>query len=391
MREIFQTPVIGWLLFDSTFHMSTFWIMSGYLCELQLSELRGKGPVLKDYMLFLMNRIIRLYPLYFISCMILYVVGQVSMDDPQCSTSLLVRSLLFIAPLKQGTACTGASWSVPVDVHGYVVLVILSMILPSGGRFRRNVMLVLYLACFIAMALYMLSLDQEGLKVKNEFGPYGLQHHPVERRKMVDFAKTNPWQYFKHVDFDDERWKSIQRSASRGMRLYHSSLFGHGSSILLGSALFTELKERRWTPYMAMPKVLFALLFILVTRGHYAFCAVATFAILDVLLCLEESSPAVSLLSHKLWKTIARYSYGIYQSHFFVIGERFKGHARQRAALLASGKDACAVYSVSFAFRESVVCFLISWVIGIGLQHVVEQPFTRYRSHLKKRAKGKQS
>ena len=135
-----RTPFIGDFS-DPSYHLNTFWIMSGFLCEYQLSVLsnyyvqRKQKVPYGEYCKFLLNRIARLMPLYVLLVLILYYVHTYERNDlkdtsVKCSLPGVVRSLTFTNRMRYkepALLCAQHGWTIQNDVHGYVFLVVLSL------------------------------------------------------------------------------------------------------------------------------------------------------------------------------------------------------------------------------------------------------------------------
>ena len=71
MEYIRRFPILGFLA-NSTLAVDAFWILSGFLCEYQLTYTVNTS---KNYwyIWFFINRLLRLYPLYLINLILQYL------------------------------------------------------------------------------------------------------------------------------------------------------------------------------------------------------------------------------------------------------------------------------------------------------------------------------
>ena len=138
MQNIHNIPIAGVLLFNVSAHMTFFWIISGFLCEYQLTKLQESSNGSIRYGRFLLNRLLRLYPLYLVVALAVCSEVRRVQQVPLCSTETLGKSLLFIAPLFDASACIAMGWSLSVDVHGYLAIVLLFALLTNKENCERR-------------------------------------------------------------------------------------------------------------------------------------------------------------------------------------------------------------------------------------------------------------
>ena len=389
MQMIHNTPIAGVLVFCVSVHMTTFWIISGFLCEYQLTKLqeRQKGPI--QYGSFLLNRLLRLYPLYFIMSLAVYDevvrVQRARGEEPQCAPTTLWRSLFFSANLFDASACVAMAWTVSVDVHGYLLIVLLFALFPEQKHWRKSILLTGYLVSLSYMAHEYFSMNDEGHDFFHQNGLLGSQHLSDRKRSMVDLTKhLDTPQYWPDTDFTSPHAQMLQDHYEKLLRLYHTSIHKHGSAMLLGSYLYMDLRDRQWKSQYPFLKVMVAVVWLFLTRARFCFSGVGVWLLLDVLLTIESNTTTggamLSLFSNRLWTALAPFTYGIYLTHMIPMGYRAAHRSVWRIdELIKKGRDACEGYNQWFILREAVINFVIASFIAFVLHYTVEWPFTYIR------------
>ncbi|CAB9525965.1 expressed unknown protein [Seminavis robusta] len=424
MQALINIPLIGKLFFNNSFQMPLFWILSGFLCEYQLDRLVDKKQTQqmtrRDYGRFLLNRWLRLYPIYFTFNVINYIGAINNTRDKGggkiCdSFPKLVESLFFVMrhePLP-ATACAGAGWSVMVDVHGYLVLVLLHACISETWR-RRLVLPALYTMALGSMAYSTWTLVQERDLVswKDVQSMLGGAVYSLQYQNSQDLCLTQTLSGVKDIrglwadrgyEFDTEYWNQMVSLRHDILdQNYFQSVHKNGSSMFLGSWLYLHLKHRRQITstvsfyMMQATKLIVAFALLQWTSFCWMFSGFPVYLFVDVVVSMynhnhnnllskeawwNQLSSAVSFLFiNPLWKWLAPYTYGIYMSHVLILVLGSVPTTQSRAARMLAGEDVNDTYTLIALLGMVAKAVLVSWMIAFGLYHTVEWPFRYYRT-----------
>ncbi|KAL7568811.1 hypothetical protein ACA910_007227 [Epithemia clementina (nom. ined.)] len=364
-----------------------FWLLSGFLCEYQLDQLMSlklaaqqqqrtngekdtenktatttsAGCFLswKDYGTFLLNRWLRLYPLYLFFSLLVYA-GSTSEEPVPCSTRKLLESLVFIMRSEKSPSaeadvlippsrCAAMGWSVMVDVHGYLALVLLhaagTRMLPS--RVRQTIVLPLLYAVSAAIMAYQLFVQilpaiQPDIKAAfaAEQDSYENNNIRTTLLKAQDYTviTRGGWMSIEQMsnfelsplqqaasaghnwttihslwttnnaayDYDSRYFESKFWQSMRQLRdvitnqVYYTSVLQHGSSVFLGSLLYLNHKERQQQMQassianalpsfeIAVAKIVVALGWLELTHYNFPFSGLASYLLVDATLSMAN-------------------------------------------------------------------------------------------------------
>lgn len=408
MVQLQKLPVVGPLLFKPTIHLTIFWTMSGFLLQCALEKWRVRNGVqyhlsIKDYIQFLLNRLLRIYPLYIPICLNMYFSGHSRGADlsDQAKCWNLWGTLLFRLPPHRTVNCSGAGWSMSVDVQGYVVLLLMSALFSPGGRThqpRRHQQRVIWMAWY-ALSLVLSFLSLQDLDPDGRYRKHVLEYGSFGRENLRDFEQQA---------FDPEglllattnlpangesSWTVAVRTYIHDWEehVYYTSVHKHGSAMMLGSLLYWnhhrmdshESFSSFWWSFVVHDKqwlkVAVAVLLLYWTSAQPCYSGLSVYLLLDVLLSLDARQPKpwfLLLVANPLWSSLAPYMYGVYLSHSFIL--------MQRSTVLfpkwLSKKENCLdYYHWSFLLGEAIRTFAKALALSILFHHTVELPFSHVR------------
>jgi peptidoglycan/LPS O-acetylase OafA/YrhL len=421
----------SWPLFRSlekpSFHLNTFWIISGFLCELQLTQLllsrqhqqhpSSRPPqqqqearrLLFDLIKFFVNRIARILPLYALIVFLSYQDQHKRFDEWENNAVSLVKctsmaeavwpALTFTMHLpRKGTLCAQHGWTLQNDVHGYLFLTLFAAAATAYASTKTahpktfRVVVVTWLhdhKTIVFWALYGISVailvarkpfdwdhlsGEAWIDYQNRAGG-GLENLNPDEVQMIDDTGADLANLWPAQPFD-EQTRAYTRH--RMMNSYFSGLWGHGGSFFLGAALFSNLHANQGKASYLWIKVMMSCFVLYKSNADFVLSGFPVYCILEALLCWNAGSPLAFLrpfLSGKVWQWFAPYTFGVYMVHYIVLSVRSKLFVVSRAAAIRAGQPPCQDYTVAFLLRETFLCFWISLVIAIVLHHTIELPF----------------
>jgi peptidoglycan/LPS O-acetylase OafA/YrhL len=419
-----QTPIVGNLFFEISWHMTLFWLISGFLCERQLHQMllghqsqrkltqgstkdKSVGLTWRHYLRFFGNRVLRLYPLYVLLPMMIYKrdsgrpeLQTPDMEQSRCGASRLWRALTFTMNFgKHDNLCAGPGWSLQNDIHGYLVIAIIFALthkytynddIENQKQYLRYKQLFWW-GWYACSVLAMVAsrpfphqwLSGEALKRFLQSARLGLDVYNDRHLILLDVTSSGLADLFPG-ERDSPMMQSIRNFRNHQVfSTYFTSVARHGSAILLGSLLYSNLYERQGLPSNSLGKLLAAVTLLMVSQGSYIFSGLAMYWVTDVLLTFQRSHNAWSnavhqFLSNPLFKAIVPYTYGIYLFHCIYLVTRIKKLTPIRAAAVRTGVDACHAgiqYNWQFIWKEAVTTFAVSLAVAVLLRRTYEFPF----------------
>ena len=401
MLEIHKVPVVGSLIFSVSSQLTTFWIMSGFLCEHQLTQRQsrlGKNLGVLDYASFFLNRLLRLYPLYLVIVLLTFHSAQTQDDvspDDKCVIESLIPALFFAKSVSECVKCASVGWSIVADVHGYVAAMILFALLPGDRNrtLKKWLLGLAYIASLVRMTAYMLSQDSTARQILEERGPFGLDILADREIHSFDGAvNVGLKSLHKDLDWQDPLVVAIREFHQNMLRnVYLTSIDKHASAFLLGILLCMNLHERQGRPSRVMYKLFGAAGILYVTSARYAFTGISVYLLLDVLLTLPSevsrwNAMILTFFSNRIWKALAPYTYGMYLFHIIFLFVRATSTFREWAAMIADGGDPGHEYGWKFIFVEWTIDVLLALITAVILHCTIEWPFTYIRKRWLKRS-----
>lgn len=415
MQSFRNIPLLGPTLFNVSFQMTLFWVISGFLCELQLNRMRhgsqnddttktrAKSSFRQDpcqlgwldYGRFLLNRFLRLYPLFFLSLVIMATA-----PNSLCTSQELKRNALFILqPNNPGEhVCVGAGWSVIVDVHGYLAISACFAVVPNK-RYRRLLMISMYALSMLLVWRLSRQAPTNGfdpifVQKFNKGHWLGLEYNIGVERNILVNQGLDPRQLY---DFEFDRPDLV---ALRNYRFYHvretyfTTITRHGSAVFLGSLLYLNLetkksqREKRHGRLGAqysyvdtciwMGKV-FSIAFVLhATDYFYAYSGLASYLMVDAALTIPPQ--LAWILANRFWSTLAPFTYGVYLVHsLLVITMAIPYHFENARRMRENDGDPVNEFGVSFVFTKTIQILIVSLLLSWILRYTIEWPFSYIR------------
>jgi len=416
-----QLP-FGNLLFDYSFQMSAFWIISGFLCERQLHRTvvhwqnqgvpKGSLYLLVQHMV---SRLLRLYPVYFLMILAVFLdhaQRQELFQGPEwapfrCDAKNLWHAATFtIIMPEKGLFCAGTGWTLQIDMHGHLIIALLFALTHSltycetgpvnGQRKYLLIKQLFWLACY-AMSIYQMlaahPFPEQGLQgatLKGYLQSARMGLDLMSDRLMAGFG-LHEFGFNETVLQGKQNLSIVQQIQNfrdnSFMPAYFSGLGKHGGAIFLGSLLYMRLYERQGQPCNTMWKLGTAASLLYATDGSFVFSGVAMYLMLDVLLTFQPTTNLFSsivnkFLASQVFRTIAPYTFGIYMFHFPYLFVQMKEMTPLRVAAIKAGQDACNAvwtYDWKFLLIRAIEAFTVALVLAYLSRYTIEYPFTWIR------------
>jgi hypothetical protein len=317
-----------------------------------------------------------------------------------------------------GPMCSSVGWTVQVDVHGYIAIVILFALthkVTYGDHRNTLIKKVILITWYVSSLLYVLffrplpwqRLNQDAVASMFKYGMHGVD---LLTRTQIVFSGVEECGgkhgLYPNFDFDNDAVASFREyRQSVAIDTYFTSITAHGSAALLGSLLYLMLYERQGQPSRPGWKLAASLFLLIITKGWFSVSGLPMYFLLDAILTMKPSKDAtngrfntfwstlasaiVKFLSHPLFKSISPYTYGIYMFHLVVMLARFKATLPAKVTAIqnaASSEHACSAleaagygYGIPFIWKETLISFGITLVMAIALHWSVEWPFNWLR------------
>jgi peptidoglycan/LPS O-acetylase OafA/YrhL len=453
--------MIGNLLFNISFQMTAFWLASGFFCEQQLSQQRllhvlkvkkaeeeeavvgakDEGADTHDVRLGIYDNarvffhyLLRRYPLVAILTVLMFLGKRQRRSDDflpdelECSVPRLFKSLLLLVPVHEAEQCMGPGWAVVTEMHGCLALVLLSALV-SNRHVRKRILVLAYIASvglcwYTYQSLHSAHPAAIQRLTSTTVAELGYDHFAHYERQGQDFkAQFNlTTRLYSHVNFDEAgRWAVQTYRLAARRALYQTSIHKHGSSMLLGSLLCMNVKDRRrrqqqqqhtnHSAIVAFCKLVLALALLVVTKFLYFMTGTSLYLLADLLVSMrsprrpfldqkkqQRHSASFSSSSFSIpwtdnplvwffnpissWITfLTPYTFGIYMVNLVVIMKRKEVIFQQRFHLLEQHQETsdllCRDYDLSFLVRETIRAFISSLLVSMTLHHTLEWPFRR--------------
>jgi peptidoglycan/LPS O-acetylase OafA/YrhL len=418
-----QTPIVGFLVLEISWHMTLFWLISGFLCERQLHQMMYRhqnsqttaldtktGLTLRHFVRFFTNRLLRLYPLYLLLSIIIFThhssrpeLKAPGMELSRCDAAGLWRAMTFTMDLEKGERlCAGPAWTLQNDIHGHLVILLMFAMThrytyntenEKQTRFLRYKQLVWW-GWYAFSILSMVGtrpfpsqwLSGEALQHFLQSARVGVDMFLDRNMVLVDVTRSGLGDLFPerhHPMIQEIRDFRIHQIYST----YFTGIARHGSSIVLGSLLYSNLYGRRGQASNSLAKLLAAVTLLLVSQGSYIFSGLVMYLLTDVILTFDPLSNAWSnavhqFLTNPLFQMIAPYTYGTYLFHIIYVVARSSKMIPIRAALVREGVAACEAgiqYNWQYLWKETMITFTVSLMVAYVLHWTYEVPFHSFR------------
>lgn len=421
-----------------------------------------------QYLSFFMNRLLRLYPLYVMLPIVTYFHHQYYAGEVLRKLRLytiydLIKTLVFAMKWNENSPlCPSVGWTVQVDIHGYVFLLLLfSITYPHtyGGRTnppststpvwlnKRYILILLYIVSIIHVLSYRplpeQNISKEASKSIVQYGIRGIDTSTDIQLVLysVNQYATSRDILYPTIDFYNNFYQSIRSYRYKMIdTTYFTSIFNHGSAILLGSLLYLNLYERIKTKkqktqnqptnqrqeelhslIISCSKLFIVMLGLHITRGWHSLSGIFMYFLMDVLLSMKVNHSAtttssgtvsessynnfmkmilsisnfityyvIQFLSHRMFDKLAPYTYGMYLFHMVFVMKRYEITLPQRIQAIQYATqnqiDVCQSladhgypYNMKFIIKETVIIFLISLLFAMILNYLIEKPIMQLR------------
>eukprot|EP01083_Nonionella_stella_P262285 892020_1 len=404
-QDAFYNSLIGspfvWLIHGA----NVFWFISGFLIAYQLYFLPSQY-----YPYFLFNRLLRLYPLF-----IIYIVFMYIMQTPGCTTLWdICRAILFIDNFWQSALesnCSGNGWTLSLEMHTCLIIMLLFYVFNPV----RNTKAIMYAFCMIFVASWIASIYM--------FHTYCLQHvnfdnfdasllrHGIDAYYPQSLRHNFRYDPFEFVDKNVYDPDHLSEEHIRQQSLYNnylSSLY-FPSYTQIGAGLFGAVscvqllstRTQSTTSKYVYVLMFFVANFCLQWLGHmidlwkyghleyfvftdsvltsvllgsaYKCAVLCVFCGMNMLLRVNNKY-LNAVLHNRITRFLDRYTYGVYLFHFipiaaFTMGEEYRKSIHSPDGV-GDGSEVMYIFGKSYG---------IAFVISVILSHTIENPFVVFR------------
>ena len=423
--HVMNTPVLKHLIGNSPISMSavnSFWILSGFLCVHQVKKILRMHDNNDNiavtskswYIWYFLNRILRLYPIFILNMMILFL-NATPEEMPSCTnTRDLLMGLSTVDVFFKAwdsTGCSGVGWTLCADIHGYLVIMLLFLLFGNKDNPKRYILgsLILFSIIYDIYNAFENNLD-----------------HSIQAIDITTFHRTqNPyhktWQYFIESDKYDELFLQNMVEMDYATKffntLYYTSIFSNGSSVFVGALLYLNINKRDTKQALGFIATLFLsacamvscyiislnsfrtdnMVWVAAEEGsHYNYdynynhikgtllnglgfhFADLMFYCILYLLMTPNSTIAIQIIQNicqwRVFEFVSKFTFGIYMTHVSV-GVVF-GHNIDYVNVMLPNPSK---YNWIFLVNYTIYVFCVSLIVAIILHIVVEYPVKLFR------------
>ena len=402
-------PILGFFL-NSSLAVDTFWLLSGFLCEYQLQL---KVDITKPYyyIYFMLNRFLRIAPSHYL----MVTFGLMFPTSPCDGLGQRVAAYsffeipFFIDKELHGAACSGVGWTLNTDVHAYVVMVILFVVL---GKLAVNERMYVYYLLFgvstLVSVFYAITMDIHwptmifGLEIGDPNVTEAIIQNALEKDPNFDTSQIpNPFVYY--PDFDPNKPEYVQfrrRQFDYLENIYFTSIERHGTALFLGAVMAINLiyfmNNKPSTIWIYSKLMVGFILFYIVhelrkdteyrppywTALYDKIFALSAFFIIESMVYIGNTPSLLGsvinkVFGNKIFKMFSKFTYAIYLVHIipvFVIMGQTKFPLRKDD----DGNVICDL-SLMYVFEAIIYVLGISLFVGVILYYIIEYPCNKLR------------
>ena len=149
-----------WLVRHGYMAVDIFFVLSGFVMSMSYTRLFDGGITRQKYLIFMIRRFARVYPLYFVMTAVVVALNILSISRSWTfNIPELIANLTLTQAWGFGRTIDGPAWSVSTELAAYILFPFLTL-LPFA---RRSFCLGLSLLCFLVVAyLYIVHFDVPG-------------------------------------------------------------------------------------------------------------------------------------------------------------------------------------------------------------------------------------
>jgi peptidoglycan/LPS O-acetylase OafA/YrhL len=454
--QVNNTPFGGKYLFRLSFQMSLFWVMSGFLCEYGLhklylrkletttdsSDTAKKCLTWFQFTEFVINRVVRIYPLYLLYVLMIFISSQLSHGDDDefssedCTLSRLLLTLVMIMNVGKLPTCAGVAWSLQADTHGYLVVVALFGLTYQYSYSQSSFLVkkTILIAAYVSSLIYSYSshplpsqwnMSPESIRSLQQSWCGGFDTLPEFLVSGFGYGKSYNGLY-PSFDFHTKTQNEVREfCVDRLPTTYFTTITKHAGSFFLGPLLYVVLYERYQKRncgtvpkqcIVPILKLVSSIVLLEITEGAYWIQGIPMYLLLDAVFSMKvdvnrtntklNSIPfskfstkqipvelcncIVWFLSLPLFGRLAQLSFGIYLLHvplYFLM----KGLTDGRAAniIVPSMEDPSVVchemeangfgFSLRTVVVDGLILFAQSSFVALLLHRFVERPCYQVR------------
>ena len=409
MKYIREMPVLGF--FAWSFHaVDVFWILSGFLCEYQIEFKIDKNKSLWP-LWFIINRLLRLYPLYLLH-MTIVLLSPMSI---KCKTIkdifkafLLLETWFTDTTIEKDVMpgkCSWGGWSVQTDFHGYIFIVLLSIII-KNIKYKKYFLWIFYL--FTILNTLNIAFQHD---LKWPIICFGIEHN--DPKVLNDLFNQypeyksiipNPLQFYPNNDVMTNKWINYRERMNIWFtEIYFTSITRNGGAILLGSLLAINLIQnyKKNNFHKSVPlnimKILFSfIIFHFAAQSRYNYDAsplwtiiyrqlflIGFYLFLNGILNVYQCKKSVLsyyikiILGNKIWKSLQKCSYAIYLYHLLpmtvIVNSKYPSNVE-------AGGIGVDNYGFLYLFKVTSIAAMITGFISLIIHFVFEYPVLLFRN-----------
>ena len=391
LNHIKRIPILGFIS-NNPFPVDIFWIISGFLCQLKLLSIDLNENSYRKYvkigLMIFINRLIRLYPLYFLQVVYNYYSNEL------CTPIRLFNGLtFFLFSSKYNCPCVSVGWTSAIDAHGYVIIILLYLVLFKKKRVLEWCYFILY-----AYSVYSLITTTKGLF--EEYKENDIVEELINGTRLWNGNDVLSPRVIEHYSGDNADIMNLAIPVKQDLlqarqflrlfkeRVYYTGILHHGAVMFLGALLalnWNHYLHHKSNTSMIWIRAVLGICILYITGGVMHFAGLPYYWILRAFLQLDydvKHHPSyVQIILYKiftlnrpaLWNIIGKYTYGIYLTHMELL--RYSNILYFSTSSIANLEQ----YYIPFFVVKGIVTWICSLVFSMALYHSIELPFVRFR------------
>lgn len=341
----------------------------------------------------IVNRFIRLYPCYIVVVIMSFV------NSNMCKFHSAIYAMFFLET-NVVPRCSATSWTVNVDFQTYLVLVVLAGVLGKHRLALREKILWVMVILGITKMMYVLVMARYKYSELVD-DPNSRLNEVLRKERMIlgvegttdeETIGAVNWNardyYLKELLADHKVLEFRKFAEAMGEKMYFTSFWGHGCSMILGSlaAIKYSTKPNAFRAFSPL-KIIVSCALLYATSGFWVTAGFPLYFLFEQVLTLHKKGKTSSLsmvstcfykiLSNSLWSFMSPYTYAMYSLHLFVLF----GINQMPFAFWNTWRDldiekklACESYTMWYVAKLTSAVLLGSFIASILIRRLWEAP-----------------